>query len=135
MVPASDSEAERMNRFKTGSLYEVDIKITHNSVFHSKLFVFFGFCFQHWRSDLVFADETTQKEAFRKRLTVLAGYHDPVFNLDGTMALVAQSLSFAKMEEEKKERCYNALVNAAMEHIFTDISDDGETFDKLMGFF
>ena len=134
MVPASDMEAERLIKFKTGELYEMEIKNSRNSQFHRKVFQFYNFCFEYWRSDQEFLSEQAQFDCFRDNLTVLAGYYHTLVNLKGETRIEAKSISFASMTQEQFEQLYTALINTASKHIFGSKIDD-ETYDKLMSFF
>lgn len=133
LIPASDLEAHRMEKFKTGAVYEVDIKQQRNPAFHGKVFAFFNFCFEHWRGGNEFDNEAGQFNVFRNNLTVLAGYYDTFINLKGETRIEAKSLSFGSMDQETFEQCYQALISAAMKHLFSDA--DQATEDKLFSFF
>lgn len=133
LVPADDMEIEQLNKFKTGCEYEVDIKKVRNPLFHSKVMCFFRFCFQHWRSDREFMSERGQFDNFRSELTVLAGYKEVYYKLDGSLRVEAKSLSFGSMDEIDFQDCYQALIQAAMSNIFLD--GDEDTYMQLTGFF
>ena len=96
--PASDMEAERLKKFKNGEHYQIDMKMTRNPKFHGKMFVFFEFCFQYWKSDREFQDEVKQFDAFRKDLTCLAGFYDSFYNIKGEVRIEARSLSYGSMD-------------------------------------
>lgn len=132
--PATDLEAERMNRFKTGDMFEIDIKNARNSAFHGKVFAFINYCFEFWQDDREFVDPTAQFERFRKEMTITAGYYNKVYNLQGEFRLEAKSISFSNMTQEEFEHLYTALVNSATKNIFSDKIDD-DTYQKLMSFF
>lgn len=131
--PASDIDAESLQKFKTGEHYQIEIKRSRNPQFHRKVFAFFNFCFEHWASDREFMNEQGQREVFRNHLTVLAGYRTEHFNLKNEVRIEAMSLSFASMSQEDFEQCYQALIAAAMRTIFKDAGREIE--DKLIGFF
>ena len=133
LVPVSDIESQAMNRFKTGEQYQIEIKLSKNPAFHRKTFTFFTFCFNYWRCDRGFIDERGQFEFFRNRMTILAGFYTEYFNLKNEPSIVANSLSYAKMEQETFEQHYNALINAAMKHIFVGCGREIE--DQLRGYF
>lgn len=133
LVPASDIEAERLTRFKTGEMFEIEIKNSRNLQFHKKVFAFFNFCFEHWQGEREFLSPTAQFDVFRANLTVLAGYYHELINLKGEVRIEAKSLSFGSMSQEEFEECYHALVNAACKHIFHDASKEVE--DRLLSFF
>ena len=135
LIPADDVESERMTRFKTGEYYQVDIKLSRNPHFLAKIMVFFRFCYDHWDGHevLEFGTEKTQLERMRKDLTILAGFYEQSYRLDGSIRTEAKSLSFENMEEEEFSECYHAVVQAAMKHIFK--SSDKSIYNQLMSFF
>ena len=132
-IPASDIEEEKLTKFKSGEVYEIELKGSRNPAFHSKMFAFFNFCFQYWQGDKEFLSESKQFDVFRKNLTVLAGFYDEFWTIKGTVRIEAKSLAYSKMEPEEFEECYTALINAAIKHIFGDA--DYEIQNRLMSFF
>ena len=133
LVPANDVEAERMKRFKSGVVYPVEIKHGRNPKFHGKVFAFFNFCFEYWQGDREFMDEAGQLDVFRKHLTVLAGYYDTYYAINGDVRIEAKSLAYSSMSQEEFEQCYSALINAALKHIF--VNADPSTEQRLLSFF
>lgn len=134
LVPASDIEAGKMEKFKTGESYEVEIKRSRNPAFLRKAFALFNFCFEHWQGEQSFLDEAAQFDKFRKDLTCLAGYRHTLVNIRGEARVEAMSLSFGAMSEDEFEQCYSAIVNAAIRNIFNG-SQDAEIESRLMSFF
>lgn len=132
LVPATDLEAEKLTRFKTGETYEVEIKLKRNAAFHRKVFSFFNFCFEHWRGDSVQCEQR-QFDVFRDHLTVLAGFYDSYSGIDGRIRVEAKSISYSNMSQDEFEKLYSALINAAIRHIFGDA--DQTTIDQLYSFF
>lgn len=125
--PVSEEEAERLKRFKNGEQYQVEIKLTRNPAFHRKTFSFFNFCFEHWcaeRAGMEFMNREAQLNTFRNHLTVLAGYYDQSYGIDGRIRIEAKSLAFASMDQETFEACYSALINAAIKHVFGGTEDE-----------
>lgn len=133
LVPASDAESEKMTRFKTGELYEVDMKLSRNPEFHRKAFKFLNFCFEFWKGTNEFQNEAKQFDVFRNHLTVLAGFYDSYYGIDGRVRVEAHSLSFASMDQEEFEKFYHAAISVAMKEVFKTV--DENTLNKLMSFF
>lgn len=133
LIPATDGDADRMAKFKTGAIYPVEIKRTRNPGFHGKVFKFFEFCFEHWAGDREFMDEAGQFDVFRKHMTVLAGYYDTYYNLSGDVRVEAKSISYGSMGQEEFEQLYSALIRVAVQKIFTGCDESIE--NRLMGFF
>lgn len=135
--PASEMEAEALQKFRNGEQYEIEIKQSRNPAFHRKVFAFFNFCFEHWAADKTewqYFDEHKQFDTFRKNLTVLAGYKEVTYTLDGNLRVEAQSLSYGNMEQSEFEQCYSALINAALKHVFGNTTDEN-VINQLYAFF
>ncbi|WP_312990848.1 DUF1367 family protein [Atlantibacter hermannii] len=135
--PASDSDLERLKRFKNGETYTAEIKLTRNPSFHRKVFAFFQYCFANWAADragLEHMDEHSQFDRFRKDLTILAGFYEQTVRLNGEVRTEAQSLAFSNMDQEQFERCYSALINAAIKHVFAGTTDPA-ILNRLQSFF
>jgi len=133
LIPASDLEFEKLNKFKTGHTYQIEIKNSRNSAFHGKVFAFFTYCFSFWESENKYQCEQGQFDVFRNQMTVLAGYYDSFYKLDGSVRIEAKSLAFSSMTQEDFEKLYSALIQVAMQKIF--IGSDDEVYNKLVGFF
>ncbi|OBX09588.1 hypothetical protein QV08_01215 [Gallibacterium salpingitidis] len=136
-VAADDMYLPALQKFKNGEMYEVEVKRTRNPQFHRKVFSFFKFCFEHWAADKTewkYFDERKQFNTFRKNLTVLAGFKEVSYTIDGRVRVEAQSLSYGNMEQDEFETCYSALINAALKHIFNNTTDQN-IINQLYAFF
>ncbi|WP_380817789.1 DUF1367 family protein [Seminibacterium arietis] len=137
LIPVDDESAEQMSRFKTGDVINVKVKLLRNPTFHRKVFAFFNFCFEYWtadKTDWQFLDKTVQFDTFRKHLTVLAGYRVETYTIDGRVRVEAMSLSYENMTQEEFERCYHALINAALHYLFNKTTDQN-VIERLYSFF
>ncbi|MCT4708794.1 DUF1367 family protein [Enterobacteriaceae bacterium H11S18] len=135
--PVNDSDLERLQRFRNGETYTAEIKLTRHPAHHRKAFAFFQFCFDHWSADHAgyeCSDEHTQKEEFRKNLTILAGFFDVVTTIRGETKVRAKSLSFSSMDQDEFSRCYSALINAAIKHVFAGTKDP-QILNQLQSYF
>ncbi|MCK3654251.1 hypothetical protein A4G19_13115 [Pasteurellaceae bacterium Macca] len=136
-APAFEMDLPALQGFKTGEMYPVEIKRSRNPQFHRKVFAFFNFCFAHWSADKTewkHFDERKQFDTFRKNLTVLAGFKAVSYTIDGRMRVEAESLSYGNMEQNEFERCYSALINAALKHVFGNTTDEN-VINQLYSFF
>lgn len=133
LVPATDMESDKFTRFKNGDSYEIDIKLQHNNKFRGKVFAFLNYCFEHWSNENEYPTNLTSFEGFREDLTILAGFKDVHYAIDGTFTVKAKSLSYAKMDQHEFEQCYQALIQAAMNTIFQGCNES--YYNKLESFF
>jgi hypothetical protein len=137
LIPANEIEVDRLKRLKTGEMYEVDLVSSRNPAFHGKVFAFFNFVYNYWSADKTeweHFNEQKQFDTFRKNLTVLAGFKEVSYTIDGRMRVEAKSLAYAKMEQEEFEACYSALINASIKHIFNNTKDQN-IINQLYEFF
>lgn len=136
-APAFEHDLPRLTKFKNGEMYTAEFKLTRNPAHHRKAFAFFNFCFAHWAADragLEHMDEHSQFDRFRKDLTILAGFYEQTVRLNGEVRTEAQSLAFSNMDQEQFERCYSALINAAIKHVFAGTTDPA-ILNRLQSFF
>jgi hypothetical protein len=136
LLPADDETADYLTSIKTDTYLKSKITKPRNYKFLQRAMVFFGFCFSHWDAETnwEFLDERAQKERFRHKLTILAGYYIETWDpFTGQLELTAQSLSYESMNEDTFRECYLALTQAAMKHVFK--GSDERIYNKLVSFF
>ena len=137
LIPASPIEESRMQRFRSGEIYPVEIKLSRNSGFHKKVFAFMTWAFEYWKSESTQAEfmcEIAQFDFFRKELTILAGYYDYVVSVNGQAQVNVRSLAFDSMTQEEFEQFNTAMTNAAIKHVFNNTTDEN-ILNKLYSFF
>lgn len=137
MFPADERESERLKKLPNNEVYPIEIKRSRNPSFHGKVFAFFSFTFEHWcasQTNHAHKEEPAQFDAFRKELTVMAGYHDVTYNIGGGTRIEAKSLSYGNMDQSEFEEFYSALINAAIKNVFGGV-DDPAINNRLLGFF
>lgn len=126
LVPLGEDQAEQLKRFKAGSVVRCQVSAMRNGQFFRKWWSLVKMAF-----DL--ASERMQPmehrgmtvlpsfDRFRKDLTILAGYYDPVYRYDGSLRLEARSLRWDKMSEEEFEQLYSATIDAILQKVLPGI--------------
>lgn len=119
LVPLDDEQAEKVKRFKAGSVVRGEFSEMRNGRFFKKWFALANFAYDMWEESIEPVEYRGQAvqpafDKFRKDLTILAGYWHPVFNIDGTFKVEADSISWASMDEEKFERMYSKTIDAIL---------------------
>ena len=120
LAPANDDTVESMKRFKNNEQMQVDVTMPRNIGFHRKAFALANKAFSHWSADSTkdrYKTNKTQFESFREQLTILAGYFDEVYAIDGSVRLIAKSWSFGDMTQEQFEHFYSALWQAIANNV------------------
>jgi Protein of unknown function (DUF1367) len=68
-------------------------------------------------------------------VTILAGFYEQIFTLDGAMSLKAKSIAFGSMEEPEFEALYSAVVNVLLQRVLTTYEDRAqldEVIDRIL---
>lgn len=55
---------------------------------------------------------------FREDTTILAGYYEQYFRVDGSYRVRAKSISFAKMENEEFSNLYNKTLTVLIKNVY-----------------
>lgn len=109
---------KRVMSLQPGDLLNVELSFPRNPKFHRKFFALMQVGFDAWDPGL----EATHKgepvakhfERFRKDVTIMAGFYEPTFALDGTLELEAKSIAFANMDDAEFERVYSAVADVLL---------------------
>lgn len=131
---------KRMTSMQPGELISVDMTFPRNPRFHRKFFALLQVGFEAWEPGF----EATHKgepvgkdfERFRKDVTIMAGFYEPVFALDGTLELEAKSIAFANMDDAEFERVYSAVADVLLAKVLRNHSraDLDAAVDRILGF-
>lgn len=108
LKPCYDEDYEAKKKLKIGEIYEAEIKLQRNPLFHRKFFALIN-------AGYAFLPERTQNgfrsiEGFRSYLLVAAGFYETYFNPRlREFVEVPKSLKFSAMDNEEFERVYDAV--------------------------
>lgn len=115
-------------------------KFTHprNYEFHKKYFALLDFAFGHWEPSTLHGKRYAgvvplkSKSRFRKDLTVLAGYFEQEIRLDGSLRVVAKSISWSSMSEEEFVSLYESTKDVIWDRIFSRMDTyNREAFEDI----
>lgn len=137
---ASDAYLAKLRR---GDIVRGKFTKPNNPQFHRKLMALFRLLFEQFEGR--YGDSIQHRgevvkpnfERFREDLTIVAGFYDKTFNLNGELRLTAKSLSFASMEPEERERVYSAVINAGLSRVLDRNWNEAklrDAVDKILAF-
>ena len=133
----------RLFKLEPGEIVRCEVTIPRNAVFHRKFFAMLSVSFDAWEPDAGrvrrrWKGHTIAKnlEQFRRDVTILAGYYDVHYALDGSLQPSAKSISFANMDDVEFERVYSAVANVILQRVLTRYTraDLDEHVDRLLSF-
>lgn len=137
-IPLDDS----LKSVQAGEVISVKYSVVRNPKFLRKAFALFNFVFDalpepepiKFKGQMI--APLRDFDTARKELIIMAGFHEMVIKLDGTVKLKAKSISFAKMEEDEFSRLYSALIDTALRVLpYTMTAEQlDNSVNQLMGF-
>ena len=159
LMPASEHDREQLRAIKSMQPCRVKLTRVRNYEFHKKWFALVQYAYENWggpiwetsnlpvskRSYPRYADEKRKAlsvephkdfDRFRKDITILAGYYDATYRLNGEVRLEAQSISFGAMSEDEFEKLYSATIEVIVKHVLTHLDGDSlrATLEVVEGF-
>lgn len=123
LVPVDQAGVDYLAKLKAGAGVKVTITRHNNVAFHRKLFALANYAFDCWEPGTKeYKGHSIEKnfDQFREDITILAGFYTTQFRLDGSFRHIADSWSFARMDDDKKERLYNGIINAVLKYVLRD---------------
>ena len=122
LVPMDENEADKTRKWKAGAVIVGDYVEMRNGAFFRKWWALAKLAYEMWEDDLPELEYKGQPvrpefERFRKDLIIMTGRFKPVFAANGEMRLVADSISWAKMDEPKFERLYSETINVILSKV------------------
>lgn len=123
LMPFDAESVEYVGKLKENSHFVIDIKRQRSPLFHGYAFKALTILYDMVETPLMF-------DPWRKMLTIKAGYFTAIGKVDiegeTSVAVVADSLSFASMDDDTFHKCLRALLSAFVVKYGKDI-----TYDQL----
>lgn len=121
LVPM-DQDEEAFKRFKSGSVIRCEVKEMRNGAFFRKWWALVKVGFDLWtesipRCEFKGMEIEPNFSRFRKDVTILSGYYDPVFNVKGEIRMEAKSLKWGSMTEIEFNELYQKTINTILNKI------------------
>lgn len=143
LVPDDEETAEAIKKITLGTVVHGEFTKPANYKFFKKMHALVRLTFDRFTENLDLGTEykgmkaEPSYERFRKDMTILAGYYDSTFDINGKLRLEAKSWSFGNMDEEEREKMYSALINVALRKFFgADLTEQKlrEIVEQILGF-
>lgn len=139
LVPASGDDLEELEKLRNGTVYRVDVVKERNSLFHRKVLSLMRLGFGCWIPEET--DDGKQVpiknfDRFRSDITILAGFFDVVYTVDGKPVPEAKSISFANMDEIEFEDLFSKIADVLLCNILKNYTreDLDAAVEKVLGY-
>jgi hypothetical protein len=125
LAPVNEEEAEKTKKLKPAAWLRCEVKQMRNAKFFRKWWVLAKYAYDVWQETIPTMEYRGQRvqpnfERFRKDLTIMAGYYEPIFDIKGELRVVAKSLAWASMLEDEFEKLYSATINAVLTKVLAN---------------
>ena len=108
LVPQYDDDFDEKKKLKPGEFYTAEIKLQRNPQFHRLFFALLNTAWDYLPEDV--EKGFRSKDAFRKYLTVAAGYYEPFFSpVRGEWLEIPKSIAFDNMDEAEFRDLYERV--------------------------
>lgn len=139
LIPADPQATEYLAKLKVGQGVKSKVTKVNNPAFHRKMMALFNLAFDAWEPEVkTYKGVTVEKQfdRFRKDLTILAGFYDASYAINGDVRLTAKSLSFENMDQAEREQVYSAVLNVILQRILTNYTQDDveRVLDQVLAF-
>ena len=139
LAPVDSDAAEAMEKIKMNSIVKCEITKPRNIQFLRKYFALLNHAYDHFEPEgKEYRGQPVQKnrEVFRKEITILSGFYEAVYKIDGTFKLVAKSISFANMTEDEFSNLYSKTISVILEKVLTSYAEDdlNAVVDQILSF-
>lgn len=123
LIPACEEATEWLRKKKLGATILVEPREIRNGAYFRKWFALVQLAFDYWSEEAATAEYKglpvhPNFKRFRKDLTILAGFYEPVTNIKGEVRLEARSLKWSSMTEEDFTKLYDATITVLLERVF-----------------
>lgn len=117
LVAADEDTEKYLNNRKPGDVLSLEIKIARNYENHKRFFSFIKQTFD-------MQDHFTEIEAYRKWITLQAGYFDTIIEPNGRARLIPQSIAFEKMEEDEFQELFSAAIDVFLRELGAGLTEN-----------
>ncbi len=133
--PLGTDDSELMRKIPLGSLIECEYSKKRNPLFHRKFFALLNLGFEYWNppeADWRGFKAVKNFDVFREQVTILAGFREVTYNLDGSVKVKAKSISFANMDDPQFEEVYSKVLDVIWNKIMTTVFDDKRELENAV---
>jgi len=119
-LPGDPQTSDWYEKLKLGEGFHGNYSKMRNIGFHRKFFALLNLAFEYFKPAEIstkWGKPEKNFKTFRKNVTVLAGYHDLSFKIDGTFTMEAQSIAFGNMDQIDFEKLYSATLDVILKRI------------------
>lgn len=133
--PLGTDDTDLMRKIPLGSLIECEYSKKRNPQFHRKFFALLNLGFEYWspqENEWRGFKAVKNFEVYREQVTILAGFREVTFNLDGSVKVKAKSISFAKMDDTEFQELYSKVLDVIWNKILNTVFENKQQLENAV---
>lgn len=133
--PLGSDDSELMKKIPLGSVIEGEFSKKRNPLFHRKFFALLNLGYEYFNppeADWRGFKAVKNFDVFREQVTILAGFREVTYNLDGSVKVKAKSISFASMDDVEFERVYSQVLDVIWNKVLNTVFEDKRQLDNAV---
>lgn len=140
LIPATEEDWEKHNRFKLGALVKAKVSGTRNGGFHRKFFAMLDVGFEAWEPEewleTKYGIPEKNRDQFRADIIIKAGYYEIVVRLDNSIRITPKSIKFGRMKQDEFEKLYSNVANVLLGSVLMNYTkeDLDNVVNQILGF-
>lgn len=135
LIPINSVDVDAIRKIKTGRLVAATLTQPRNPIYHRRFFALLNFAFdyfepeeQEWKG--IKAEKSF--DVFREQVTILAGFREVTYNLDGSVKVKAKSIKFGRMEETEFQKLYKSVFNVLWKMVLSKTDMSYEQVEQIL---
>lgn len=127
LLPADAESRAWYEKLRAGVTVAATMRVPRNIRFHRKYFAMLNVAYENWDKPEIetpYGKATCTISKFRRDVTILAGYGEPVCNVKGEWRMEAKSIAFGRMDEAEFDRLYQDTLNIVLERFLPEWSEE-----------
>lgn len=134
LVPLYDSDFDEKRKLKVGQVYQADVKVVRNILFHRKMWAMLNTAWMLLPEKVQHGFRSF--EGFRAYLLVSAGFYDVYYNPRlREFVETPKSMSFASMDDAEFSECYDRIKDVIWGILSAKVNITYEVFEQYLANF
>lgn len=128
-----DGDVETMAKWRVGDVIRCKVSRMRNPKFHRKYFALLNYAFDHWNpeaADTKHGQAVKNFDRFRKDIAIATGHYELTVNIKGEVRAEANSISFARMDEDEFSQLYDRTIDYLLQKVLT--AHNREVLDEVV---
>jgi hypothetical protein len=142
LVPAHRTDEEELAKLPVGQPLRVKVTRMRNVNHHRLYFALLNYAFDVWEPPDAGFDKKSEVQPeknfdrFRHDITILSGFYEAHYRVDGSVRIEPKSISFSAMDQQEFDVLYQKTIDVIIKHVLRNYTGDElkEVIDQVLEF-